>query len=73
MVIKTYYEDVGNFAFDASDSSISFDMQFDWNPDYIDSVRLVRQEVRVPDSFAPFAPGNSFTGYVNGVELDQRD
>ena len=72
VVIKTYYEDVGNFAFDASDSSISFDMQFDWNPDYIDSVRLVRQEVRVPDSFAPFAPGNSFTGYVNGVELDQR-
>ena len=72
VVIKTYYEDVGNFAFDASDSSISFDMQFDWNPDYIDSIRLVRQEVRVPDSFAPFAPENSFTGYVNGVELDQR-
>ena len=72
VVIKAYYEDVGNFAFDASDSSISFDMQFDWNPDYIDSVRFVRQEVRVPDSFAPFAPENSFTGYVNGVELDQR-
>ena len=72
VVIKTYYDDVDNFAFDLSDSSISFDMQFDWNPDYIDSVRLVRQEVRVPDSFAPFAPENSFTGYVNGVELDQR-
>ena len=72
VVIKTHYDDVGNFAFDSSDNSISFDMRFDWNPDYIDSVRFVRQEVRVPDSFAPFAPENSFTGYVNGVELDQR-
>ena len=72
VVIKTHYDDVGNFAFDSSDNSISFDMRFDWDPAYIDSVRLVHQEVRVPASFAPFVPGGDLTGYVNGVELDQR-
>ena len=72
-VIKTHYDDVGNFAFDSSDNSISFDMRFDWDPAYIDSARPVHQEVRVPASFAPFAPGGDLTGYVNGVELDQRE
>ena len=72
MVIKTHYDDVGNFAFDSSDNSISFDMRFDWDPAYIDLVQLVHQEVRVPASFAPFVPGGDLTGYVNGVELDQR-
>ena len=72
VVIKTHYDDVGNFAFDSSDNSISFDMRFDWDPAYIDSVRLVHQEVRIPASFAPFVPGGDLTGYVNGVELDQR-
>ena len=72
VVIKTHYDDVGNFAFDSSDNSISFDMRFDWDPAYVDSARPVHQEVRVPASFAPFAPGGGFTGYVNGVELDQR-
>ena len=72
VVIKTHYDDVGNFAFDSSDNSISFDMRFDWDPAYIDLVQLVHQEVRVPASFAPFVPGGDLTGYVNGVELDQR-
>ena len=72
VVIKTHYDDVGNFAFDSSDNSISFDMRFDWDPAYVDSARPVHQEVRIPASFAPFAPGGDLTGYVNGVELDQR-
>ena len=72
VVIKTHYDDVGNFAFDSSDNSIGFDMRFDWDPAHVDSVLLVHQEVRVPASFAPFAPGGDLTGYVNGVEIDQR-
>ena len=72
VVVKTYYDDIENFEFDASDNSISFDMPFDWDPDYIDLVPLVHEEVRIPDSFEPFVPGRQFTGYVNGIELDQR-
>ena len=72
VVVKTYYDDIENFEFDASDNSINFDMPFDWDPDYISLVPLVHEEVRIPDSFEPYVPGKQFTGYVNGIELDQR-
>ena len=72
VVIKTYYDDVDNFKFDTSDNSISFDMPFDWSPDYVNLVQVVHEEVRVPKTFAPYAEGKQFKGYVNGVEIDQR-
>ena len=72
IVIKTYYDEVDNFAFDTSDNSISFDMPFDWSPDYVDLVQVVHEEIRVPKSFAPYSEGKQFKGYVNGVEVDQR-
>jgi len=72
VVIKTYYDEVDNFKFDQSDNSISFDMPFDWSPDYVDLVQVVHEEVRVPKSFAPYAEGKQFKGYVNGIEIDQR-
>ena len=72
VVVKTYYDDVDNFKFDQSDNSIAFDMPFDWSPDYVDLVQVVHEEVRVPKTFAPYAEGKQFKGYVNGVEVDQR-
>ena len=72
VIVKTYYDDVDNFHFDAIDNSISFDMPFDWTPDYVDLVEVVHEEVRVPKSFTPYAEGKQFKGYVNGVEIDQR-
>jgi hypothetical protein len=72
VIVKTYYDDVDNFKFDQSDNSISFDMPFDWSPDYVDLVQVVHEEVRVPKSFVPYAEGKQFKGYVNGVEIDQR-
>ena len=72
VTIKTYYDEVDNFKFDSSDNSISFDMPFDWSPDYVDLVQVVHEEVRVPKDFAPYSEGKQFKGYVNGFELDQR-
>ena len=72
VVIKTYYDEVDNFEFNNSDNSISFDMPFDWSPDYVNLVQVVHEEVRVPKTFAPYADGKQFKGYVNGVEIDQR-
>ena len=72
VIIKTYYDEVNNFKFDSSDNSISFDMPFDWNPDYVNLVQVVHEEVRVPKEFTPYAEGKQFKGYVNGFELDQR-
>ena len=72
IIVKTYYDDVDNFKFDQSDNSISFDMPFDWSPDYVNLVQVVHEEVRVPKTFTPYAEGKQFKGYVNGVEIDQR-
>ncbi len=72
IIIKTYYDDVDNFKFDQSNNVISFDMPFDWSPDYVDLVQIVHEEVRIPKTFAPYAEGKQFKGYVNGVEIDQR-
>ncbi len=71
VVIKTYYDDVRNFAFDPADDSIEFDMAFDWTPEYVDLVPMVHEEVRFPKGFAPYAEGKQFRGYVNGVEIKQ--
>ena len=72
VVIKTYYDDVRNFAFDPEDDSVEFDMAFDWTPEYVDLVPMVHEEIRFPKSFAPYAEGKQFRGYVNGIEIDQR-
>ena len=72
VVIKTYYDEVDNFAFDPSDSSVTFDMPFDWSPEYIELVTMVHEELQFPKSFAPYAEGTSFRGYVDGVEVDKR-
>ena len=72
IIVKTYYDEVENFEFDNSDNSISFDMPFDWSPDYVNLVQVVHEEVRVPKTFVPYAEGKQFKGFVNGVEIDQR-
>nr|WP_249111065.1 peptidase [Nitrosopumilus sp. K4] len=72
VTVKTYYDEIDNFKFDKSDKSISFDMPFNWDPNYVDLVQVVHEEVRVPKSYAPYAEGKQFKGYVNGVEIDQR-
>ena len=72
VVVKTYYDDVENFQFKQSDNSISFDMPFDWDPEYISLVQMVHEEVRVPKTFDPYSEGKDFKGYVNGIEVDNR-
>ena len=72
VIVKTYYDEVENFQFDNSDNSITFDMPFDWSPDYVNLVQVVHEEVRVPKTFVPYAEGKQFKGYVNGIEIDQR-
>ena len=72
VTIKTYYDDVSNFEFKGSDKSISFQMPFDWTPDYIDLVAVVHEEIRVPKSYEPYSIENDFIGYVDGVQVDNR-
>jgi len=72
VIVKTYYDDVKDFKFQNSDNSISFDMDFDWSPDYVNLVQVVHEEIRVPKSFTPYAEGKHFKGFVDGVQVDNR-
>ena len=72
VIVKTYYDDIENFKFTNSDNSISFDMPFDWDPDYVDLVQVVHEEIRVPKSFSPYAEDKQFKGLVDGIEVDKR-
>ncbi|MDA7991228.1 MAG: peptidase, partial [Gammaproteobacteria bacterium] len=66
--IKTYYDDVGNFAFDSDTRTVSFDMEFDWSPDYVELVPIVHEEVGISPEFAR-TYGTGFRGFVNGIEV----
>ena len=71
IIIKTYYDDVEDFKFDISDNSINFNMPFNWDPAYIDLVPLVHEEIRIPNSLKQYT-NKQFTGYINGIKIDQR-
>lgn len=72
VTIKTYYDDVTELEYSDTDDSITFEMPFDWDPGYISQVQVVHEEIRIPKDFAPYAPGSSFEGYVNGVKVASR-
>ena len=72
VIVKTYYDDITRLDYSDSDDSMTFEMPFDWDPEYISLVQVVHEEIRVPKSFEPYAAGTTFKGYVNGVEVDDR-
>jgi len=72
VTIKTYYDDISDFKFKASDKSISFKMPFDWTPDYIDLVSVVHEEIRFPKNYDAYSSEKDFVGYVDGIQVDNR-
>jgi len=72
VVVKTYYDDITSFEYSDGNHAITFEMPFDWDPEYISQVQVVHQEIRIPKSFDPYANGTNHKGYVNGIELGDR-
>jgi len=72
VVVKTYYDEITSFGYSDVDDAIRMEMPFDWSPGHVSQVKAVRQEVRIPDSFEPYADATDLRGYVNGVELGGR-
>ncbi len=69
VIIKTYYDDITNFEYSDLDDSISFDMPFNWNKDYIELVQVVHEEIRIPKSFEPYN-NKKFKAYINEIEIN---
>ena len=70
VVVKTYYDEIRNLKYDKNNDAISFNMPFNWSPDYIEQVAIVHEEIQVPSTFAPYNGEREFVGYVDGVRLD---
>ncbi len=71
ITIKTYF-DIDDLKFDQSDNSISFDMPFNWDHDYINQIQIVHEDIRIPKSFESYSEEKNFRGFINDVELDNR-
>ncbi|AFU57226.1 hypothetical protein Ngar_c02780 [Candidatus Nitrososphaera gargensis Ga9.2] len=67
MVVKTYYDDVNNFNY--SNGTISFEMPFTWNEDYVSQVPVLHMEVQFPKTIEELRT-NSYRGTLNGMELE---
>ena len=69
MSVKTYYDDVTAFDYDAANATISFEMPFPWDDRaYVDQVQVVHMEVQFPKSVKELQV-NGYQGRVNGNEL----
>ncbi len=67
--VKTFYDEITNFTYDKETSTISFEMPFRWNLDYVSQVVNLHEELILPKSHTPLSTVTSFTGKVNGIEI----
>jgi hypothetical protein len=71
--IISYYDQVGDFNFDASKQQMSWSMPFDWNVSRIETTNIfVHEEVKIPKSLAGLGDATSFAATVNGNPISGR-
>ncbi|MCI0559335.1 MAG: hypothetical protein MN733_12645, partial [Nitrososphaera sp.] len=66
MIVKTYYDDVADFSY--QNTTVSFEMPFDWDPAYVKLVTVLHMEVQFPKTIEELQT-NSYKGVLNGVDL----
>ena len=49
--ITSYYDNVENFTFDSKNSTINFEMPFDWSKQNINQINVVHHEIHIPKTF----------------------
>ena len=68
--IITYYDQISNFQY-FQNSTIKFDMPFDWSEQNINQVSVVHEEIQFSKSFGSMLHPK-YLVRVNGVQLDDR-
>lgn len=71
ITVKAFQDKITNFKFSESTGTISFVMPFSW--EHAQHVSLVRNDIEIPKSFAPFQNVNSFKGTINGIPIFASD
>ena len=66
--LKSYFDKISNFEYDAETKQVTFEMPFDWREKQMSHVPLVHVEVNFPKDFTEFlTPG--YLGFANGIKL----
>ena len=66
--LKSYFDQISNFEYDAKNKMVIFEMPFDWREKQMSHIPVVHEEVHFPKGFTEFiSPG--YTGQVNGIDL----
>ena len=66
--MKSYFDSLSGFNYDAQEKIVTFEMPFDWSDDTISHIPVVHEEVHFPKDFAEFLTP-SYTGKTNGIDL----
>ncbi len=71
--IISYYDQVQDFNFDATEQQFSWSMPFDWNVSRIEDTNIfVHEEVQIPKSLAGIGDATSFAASVNSNPISGR-
>lgn len=70
--INSYYDQVSDIDYDTSTSTIFFTMPLNWNINYLEQIRFLHTEVRIPRDFGELMR-SSYIGKMNGYELSSRE
>lgn len=66
--IKSYFDKISEFDYDAQVNAITFKMPFDWNEKILSHIPVVHEEIHFPKNFVDFlAP--SYIAKINGIQL----
>jgi hypothetical protein len=71
VTVRAFQDKITNFQFSESTNTISFEMPFHW--EHAQYVSLVRNDIEIPKSFAPFQNVNIFKGTINGIPIFASD
>ena len=66
--LKSYFDRISNFDYDADKKIITFEMPFDWNEKTVSHIPIVHKEVHFQKDYLEFLTP-SYTGKVNGIDL----
>lgn len=66
--VKSYFDTLSDFNYDAQEKIITFEMPFDWSESTISHIPVVHEEVHFPKDFAEFLTP-TYIGKANGIEL----
>ncbi len=69
--VKSYYDSISNFTYDDSLNWISFNMNFNWDPDYFKQVLTLHHELIV-EKDDDFSTSNGYIVKFNGIELPSK-